>query len=91
MHTPACVCIELCSVRCGVSANGAVAPLSVPADSRPCAVYNAYVPFSLFLKFLRLEIMYFPWPKMKALEQWSSNAFYKAVSNWWLPEIFLLP
>lgn len=23
---------------------------------------------SLFLKFLRLEIMYFSWPKMKALE-----------------------
>lgn len=67
-----------------MSVNGSVASLSTPMDSLHCAVYNTYVPFSLFLTFLWLEIMCFPWPEMRALEQWS-NALYKAVSNWWCP------
>jgi hypothetical protein len=51
-----------------VGANDSVTSLSVSMGSPHHAAHCAHVPFSLFLKFLWLEIMYFPWPKMKALE-----------------------
>ena len=42
--------------------------LSLHLRVHPIAQSEEHVSFSLFLKFLRLEIMYFSWPEMKARE-----------------------
>lgn len=62
MHTHARVCV--CAQP---SLLGCMWLLSLHLRVHPIAQSEEHVSFSLFLKFLRLEIMYFSWPEMKAL------------------------
>lgn len=65
IHTHVCVCLSLLGEEVQL---GRMWLLSLHLRVLPFAQSEERVSLSLFLKFLRLEIMYFSWPRMKARE-----------------------
>lgn len=72
-YTAMCACACVCACVCmsllrEAALLGWMWLLSVHLRVLPFAQSEERVSLSLFLKFLRLEIMYFSWPRMKARE-----------------------